>query len=246
MIINSTICSLGKLPVPNPEFGDMKLNIFPIKHLLAKLPEQFKLWQSALDSILKYVPYVEYADTHYVTIDSKFFATDDFLRREGVHADGNFCVDPNFKNATWGGTTATWGGASYNGYKVIKDWELPYDIEIPLGEYITSEKGGIFCASSEVGCKAWSGEFYGEIGSGGDFSSMSEQLTYDKEITFNKNQLYFMTSNTPHETLMNKKGQRRTFIRLTLNHEYPTNLILQNNRGLHGRHNTTPTCAAIM
>ena len=145
---------------------------------------------------------------------------------EGIHADGNFCVDPNFKLATWGGTTTTWGGAKYHPVlKVVKDWELPYDIEIPVGDYITEKKGGIFAVSTEIGCQGWQGEFYGIVGAEGDFTSMQNQLTNDKKVVFEKDTLYFMTSNTPHETLIIEKGKRRTFMRITLNHEYPNNLL---------------------
>lgn len=102
---------------------------------------------------------------------------------------------------------------------------MPYDIEIPIGDYITEKKGGIFCVSTEVGCQAWSGEFFGEVGAEGDFTSMSAQLTNDKKIVFEKDGLYFMTSNTPHETLMIDKGKRRTFMRVSLNHAYPNELL---------------------
>ena len=60
------------------------------------LPEGFKIWEDSFNEILKRIPLQEGANTHYVTIDTKFFTTDDFLRREGIHIDGNFCVDPYF------------------------------------------------------------------------------------------------------------------------------------------------------
>lgn len=93
----------------------MKLNLFPFenegKHV--QLPIGFQIWEDTLNEILKMIPLCDGANQHYVTIDSKFFSTADFLRREGVHADGNFCVDPNFKAATWAGSeTPTWGGAN--------------------------------------------------------------------------------------------------------------------------------------
>ena len=46
------------------------------------------------------------------------------------------------------------------------------------------------------------------------------------EVMFEANNLYFMTSNTPHETLTIPKGERRTFMRVTLDRRYPTNEIL--------------------
>ena len=230
MIHQTTIKQVGKINLPDPQFGDLKLSVMPFENngKRIKLPVGFELWEDALNEVVKQIPKCEGANTHYVTIDSRFFSKSDFLRREGIHADGNFCVDPNFKMATWGGTTTTetWGGAKFHPVlKVVKDWELPYDIEIPVGDYITEKKGGIFAISTEVGCQGWQGEFYGEVGAEGDFTSMQDQLTDDRKVVFEKDTLYFMTSNTPHETLLIEKGKRRTFMRITLNHEYPNDLL---------------------
>ena len=221
------IKKIGNLFIPDPQYGDLKLSVMPYdRSKKTKLPVGFELWQSVFDKINECIPLYKNANQHYVTIDSKYFSTAGFLRREGVHADGNFCVDPNFGQATWGGTTTTWGGSSYHPeLLVVKDWEMPYDIEFPVGDYISETKGGIFCVSSEVGCQGWEGDFYGDVGSEGDFSSMAQQLTEDKKVVFDKNALYFMTSNTPHETMWIDKGKRRTFMRITLNHEYPNRLI---------------------
>lgn len=230
MVHQTVIKQVGKINLPDPQFGDLKLSVMPFenngKRIL--LPIGFELWEDALNEVVKQIPQYEGANIHYVTIDSRFFSKPDFLRREGIHADGNFCVDPNFKMATWGGTTTTetWGGAKFHPVlKVVKDWELPYNIEIPVGDYITEKKGGIFAVSTEVGCQGWQGEFYGEVGAEGDFTSMQDQLTNEKKVVFEKGILYFMTSNTPHETLIIEKGKRRTFLRITLNHEYPNNLL---------------------
>lgn len=230
MVHQTTIKQVGKMNLPDPQFGDLKLSVMPFENngKRIKLPVGFELWENSLNEVVKQIPQCEGANTHYVTIDSRFFSKSDFLRREGIHADGNFCVDPNFKMAPWGGTTTTetWGGAKYHPVlKVVKDWELPYDIEIPIGDYITEKKGGIFAVSTEIGCQGWQGEFYGEVGAEGDFTSMQNQLTNDKKVVFEKDTLYFMTSNTPHETLIIEKGKRRTFMRITLNHEYPNNLL---------------------
>jgi len=102
---------------------------------------------------------------------------------------------------------------------------MPFPVEIPIGDYISDTKGGILCAATEEGCQAWQGEFKGDVGAEGDFSSMEEQLTEDKKTVLAADNLYFMTSNTPHETLPILKGHRRTLIRVTLHEEYPNELI---------------------
>lgn len=282
--------NLGKVILPDPSVGDFKLSVMPFENngKWVSLPDGFKQWEKSFNKILSHIPLQEGANTHYVTIDTKFFTTDEFLRREGVHMDGNFCVDPYFSNsiiekASWGGASpasswggakfkypeskASWGGASWGGakykkelelvestspkYRFVKksnnihslireskfeeksdnshvkmDWVLPYDIVIPISEYVSDKKGGILTVSTEVGCQAWDGDFYGEILSEGSFEKMTDQLTDDRKIIFEKNQLYFMTSNTPHETLLINKGKRRTFLRITLNHNYNNEKIL--------------------
>lgn len=281
----TTIKSLGEVNLPDPEFGDFKLSVMPFENdgEWVSLPEGFKIWEDSFNQVIKNIPLQEGANTHYVTIDTKFFTTDEFLRREGVHIDGNFCVDPNFRKmnettvedvldddylsdveaefkASWGGAEpkpswggaryededfkASWGGAeprpSWGGARareyqyeakadnshVKMDWVLPYkDVVIPIADYVSESKGGILTVSTEVGCQAWGGEFYGEILGEGSFENMKEQLTDDRKVVFEKNQLYFMSSNTPHETLMISKGKRRTFMRITLNHEYRNSAI---------------------
>lgn len=250
------IKKIDKLNLPDPQFGDMKLSVMPFEnnHTYIHLPKGFEMWEDALNKIARMIPLHEGANQHYITIDSKFFTKADFLRREGVHADGNFCVDPNFRNSTWGGTQPTWGGVepeeetretwggikpkeSWGGMNIVKlepkadnshvkmDWVLPYDLIIPVGDYISNTKGGIFCIATEFGCQGWSGEFFGEVGSEGDWGNMLDQLTDDRKTFFEKDTLYFMTSNTPHETLFIDKGKRRTLLRITLNHEYPNELL---------------------
>lgn len=268
MIIKSEIRNLGKMTLPDPQFGDQKLSVFPFEHTGARigLPNGYQMWEDALNDVMKNVPVLKdrNKNMHYVTIDSRFFIKDDFLRREGPHVDGNFCVDPVFsygidyvkavesgcvdiaKNikASWGGATPappprpswggslprpSWGGAKasykFGGWRVDMDWVLPYPIDIPFGEYISENKGGLLCVSTNPGCRAWDGEFYGEVGAEGDFTSMSDQLTDNRKTDFEAHTLYFMTSNTPHETTITKKGERRTLLRVTLNHEYPNKLL---------------------
>lgn len=314
----TSVKNLGEVILPDPNTGDFKLSVMPFENngSWVSLPEGFKQWEESFNEVLKYIPLQEGANTHYVTIDTKFFTTDEFLRREGVHIDGNFCVDPYFSSAiaekaSWGGSSyggsswggaryeepksswggaeprpswggaryeepkSSWGGAeprpswggatyeyelenelaefesvSYPKYSLVKgendvyslvresqfesypdnshvkmDWVLPYDITIPVSEYVSSSKGGILTVSTEVGCQAWSGDFYGEVMSEGSFEKMEDQLTDDKKVIFEKNQLYFMSSNTPHETLLISKGKRRTFLRITLNHNYQNEAI---------------------
>lgn len=294
-IHHTLIKEMCEIKLPDPEHGNLRLNVFPFENTgkYVSLPEGFKMWEKSFNEIISKIPLQEEANTHYVTINSEFFTTDDFLRREGVHMDGNFCVDPLFSSIsekkswggvspkeTWGGVSPkeSWGGVSFNDdeggeesdeekerreriaiqkkrnnkidglvddkdedvfYESIQylvkennshvkmDWVLPYNITIPIAQYVSEKKGGILTVSTEVGCQGWSGTFKGEVLSEGSYEAMSEQLTDDKKIIFEKNKLYFMSSNTPHETLKVGKGKRRTFLRITLNHNYLNEDILK-------------------
>ncbi len=302
-IHKTLIKKITEIKIPDTEHGDLKLSVFPFENTgeWVSLPEGFKIWEESFNEILKLIPLQEGCNTHYITIDSKFFTVDEFLRREGIHADGNFCVDPNFavnEKSTWGGASyadqevkSSWGGAKYDDVKsswggakfddtedtedtedreqeqeykaswggaspkptwggaslemkdgrysinrkfeakednshVKMDWVLPYKLVIPIGDYISEKKGGILTVSTEIGCQGWYGDFRGEVLSEGAYTEMEDQLTDDKKIIFEKDSLYFMTSNTPHETLLIKKGKRRSFMRITLNHNYQNECII--------------------
>lgn len=238
----AVVQSFGRFKIPDQEVGNLRLNVMPFKNGSAiRLPEGFRLWEDTLQELMSYVPLQEGADWHYVTINSEFFTEGAPLRREGVHMDGNFCVDPEFSYnrgrgviGAWSRTRPTWGGmyAKPGEYQekpdnshVIMDWELPYDIIIPIATYVSNEKGGILVVSSKMGCQAWEGSYEGNVGDGGSWESMETQLTDSKKVLVEENEIYFMSGVTPHETLDIEKGVRRTLMRVTLNHNYDNRLI---------------------
>ena len=214
---------LSKVELPNPPAGDIKLNVYPFIHDGSKiqLPYQFKQYEDVLNQIMKSVPIQKDAQEHYVTIDSKFFTEEDFLRREGVHIDGNFCADPYFEGTTWGGTGTTWGGTKTTpDLKIHTKFVNEQGLIPPIGTYVSDVLGGIITVSNEVGCQMWGGDFNGKVGDEGDFSSMEDQLTDDRKVILDKDEVWIMSSNTPHETLKIEQGKKRTFLRITLNHKY--------------------------
>ena len=234
---NAILQNLGNLYLPDQAIGNSRLNVMPFinsQHIV--LPEGFRQWENALQEVMRHVPLQEGANTHYVTLNSEFFTTDMPLRREGIHMDGNFCVDPEFSYnggrgviGSWAYQRPTWSGmVSGRGHyrempdnsHVEMDWVLPYDIVIPIATYVSNTKGGILTVSSKTGCQAWEGCYYGNVGDGGSWAEMEAQLTDGNKTVLAANKLYFMNSVTPHETLEIPKGARRTFLRVTLNHDY--------------------------
>jgi hypothetical protein len=184
--------SFGKISIPEQKVGNTRLNVFPFKHTeeYVTLSEPYKLWEETLNEILMYVPVQKNADIHYITINSEFFTENNYQRREGIHIDGNFVVDPEYidnKNnpvSTWGGMT--WGGICHNtkytseqpdNSHVKMDWVLPYDIVIPIGTYVDNNKGGIFIASSNTGTRYWEVNDKFDIAEAGDLSHEKEKKT---------------------------------------------------------------------
>lgn len=263
------IKNMGKMFIPDPDFGDLKLNLMPFVRNgnYVYLPPGFELWNNVANEMIRHIPIQDGNNQHYITIDSRFFPVEDTLRREGVHADGNFCVDPSFIyqdskefKATWGGNKPTWGGntpsyptqpkskpkrkskskPTWGGNKpkslveqpdnshVSMAFASPYNVVIPIAKYISGSKGGLLCASSLEGCRAWAGIFHGEVMEEGCWRKMEDQLPNNKKINFKSHRMYFMTSNTPHESLPIKMGSRRTLIRITLNHNYDNSVFFNN------------------
>jgi hypothetical protein len=221
--------NLGTIKVLNPMYGDIKLQMFPFNSKLPiLLPDGFKLWEKQINEFVKLIPYQEQAVTHYLTIDSKFFTEDGFLRREGIHIDGNFCVDPNFNGNSWP-APLTWSGVSIVDGNIIERHVSPYNLKIPIGEYVSETKGGFICASSYAGCDAWMGDIPNAVGDEGAYPEAL--LHHAKKITLKENNIYFLSSNTPHETTFIPKGTRRTLIRITLNHNYE-NYVFDKNENI--------------
>jgi len=245
--INAKIKSFGELTIPDQSVGNSMLNVMPFIHTgkYQTLPDMYKQWEPTFNKILAKIPLQEGANQHYITINSEFFTSSGTQRREGVHIDGNFCVDPNFVDtlgnfkASWGGVAPapieTWSGITptpgilteqADNSHVQMDWVLPYDVVIPISKYVSNDKGGLFIVSSNVGSKAYQGIMDVEVGPEGSLEHAKESLI--NPIYVPKHELIFLTSNTPHETLEISAGERRTFMRLTLNHNYNNNQILKN------------------
>lgn len=244
-VLTPRIKKLGKMMVPNQSIGNTRLNVMPFEQTgeWVELPIEYKLWEPVLNKILEKIPLQKGATQHYITINSEFFTESGTQRREGIHIDGNFCVDPTFVDRSnkpirsWGGIRPatpieTWGGLKIADLEEKADnshvemgWVLPYNITIPIAKYVSDTKGGLFIVSSNIGTRAWEHTYPANVGPQGSLEHMQDTFTKESSINVPANQLVFLTSNTPHETLGIQAGERRTFIRLTLNHAYDNTSI---------------------
>jgi hypothetical protein len=221
----SWVRDCGAISIPDPDFGDFKLNVYPVTHdgRAVTLPAGFDLWTETVRSLFALIP-VQPASAFYVTIDSRYFPEAGTLRREGVHIDGNFVADPTFSpKTTWGPAKPTWGGLLAvadrelpNNAHVRMGWKLPYEITIPVGRYVSGSLGGFLAATSWEGCHAWPGEDMGEVLSGGAL----EETPLTAPTLLPAHRAIFLSSNTPHASLEIPAGTRRTLIRITFDHRY--------------------------
>lgn len=240
--------NLGKINIPDQEVGTAILNVMPFIHdgTYIKLPLEYKKWEPLLNEMMSKVPVQKDAKTHYITIDSEFFTESrEAQRRPGIHIDGNFCVDPNFKSPKgqvekcWSDiepVQPSWSGIEPKDDQVYKskpdnshvkmDWVLPFNIVIPVAKYVSSDKGGILIASSNVGTTYWDEHIDGHVGPAGDCSHLTDKLKKSNSKHIPANELFFMSSNTPHDSIKVEKGIRRTFLRITLNHDYNNQAII--------------------
>lgn len=238
--MKSHVKSMGRCFINEPMFGDLILNLFPIRKWRKNkvLPIEFSNFQLPVNRIMDLIPHDPQSDNnHFVTIDSKFFTREETLRRPGIHIDGNFCGDPTFSYATWGGTTTTWGGTTTEPnpdrgineqpkWIVKTNWVSPYGITPPLGTYVSDKLGGFLCVSTYEGCRVFPDDLVLEVGNEGDLEHHRKLLSKSKNFVLKPGVLYFLSSNTPHESLPIPQGIRRTLIRVTLSHDYNNRLIL--------------------
>lgn len=163
--------------------------------------------------------------------------------------DGNFCGDYDFSHhesteplATWGGSPKdprpTWGGddtgiiamkreVQADGSHVRMGFRPEYDYPIPLGKYISPHLGGFLSASSRNGCIAYPGSYEGDVRAGGDIEHLRDQMDIDKAKSLGQDQMWFMTSNCPHETIELSAGVRRTLVRITLPYDYDNRVMFK-------------------
>ena len=236
-IHNCRVRDFGSIDIPEMEYGDLRLQVFPITHgESVKLPGPFSLWNETADTILNRVPVQDGARKAFVTVDSRWFPVPERLRREGIHMDGNFCADPTFRREER--TLYGWGGGGWSGLRAVKDHEepdnshveigfrVPYNLGvIPIGKYVSDNLGATIVATTYEGCEVWPGTYSGNVGEGGDWSEMVNQLGVAQNVPAYR--MFAMSSNTPHQSMITPAGVRRTLIRVTMPHNWNNESIFQ-------------------
>lgn len=190
-----------------PEFKERKLYMHKTKMNEIILPDSFKDYESAIESVLSKVS--DRNNVCYITIDEKQIKGQTH-RRGGVHVDFNW--DENLNGHGNGGHStrpkkAMSGGWDNRGNGGWTKKEI--------------EGGGMLLVSNYEGCKVWKGKFDGEIGEGGcckniDLSTLQSEIMPSGEV-------YYLNALGIHESIIIDKEVNRSLIRINFHPEYKFN-----------------------
>ena len=190
MYINSIARPLA--PIQLPDF-DGHLSMIPFNlQTLTGLPTEF------ISLVKQMTQHLSLSGIGYFTIHGKTLQRGETLRRPGAHTDGNY--EP-----------CSWGKGGGSGWKVGENGPA-VDTQYHQDSYLTP-LGGIILASNFEACDGWLGQFQGNIGVGGDCSSIP--LTHSK-FQLAKNTIYYGNNHFIHESLPMSDDIHRVLARITL------------------------------
>lgn len=180
------------------------------------LPASIAHWQATVDSMLEGV------DTDgpiYLMVDQKVLRAGDLHRRPGVHVDGYW--HPAIQ-AHGGGHKLTAHGSvppppghqpeprRHGAISAKGRWGVPSD----WSHADFSEPEAIILASNVQACRAYSGEYHGKPGDGGDFSHLDTHGLIRTDLS--PGVVYAGNVCMLHETLPVMQDCARTLVRLNV------------------------------
>ncbi len=168
------------------------------------LPSSLNHWQETVDAMLEGI---ETAEPIYFMADQSVVVKGETQRRPGVHVDGYWCPT----------LSAHRGGGSHGGHRPIPSHrgQGGHGGSHMSGAWDTidfSEPEALLLASNVTACRAFVGDYSGEIKEGGDASSID--LSDLRVVHMQRNVTYCGTVATLHESLPVVADSRRTLVRL--------------------------------
>ncbi len=133
----------------------------------------------------------------HMTVDEKIVPAGMSQRRPRPHVDGVFM--PSKPNPHRGGALGSWGGGGW----------LHTCNDIGAGPV---RRMAVIVAASEVGCRAWRGEFDAEPKKDGDLS----HLQLDAGEVLPANVGFLLSPDCVHESMLMPRETKRTFLRIAL------------------------------
>jgi hypothetical protein len=213
-----------------PEFKGGLLYMHKTKMDNIILPKEYKRYTETFEQMLKNVK--DRNSVCYITIDEKTVCNDTH-RRGGIHVDFNWFEnlkghsghkrydaimgshnDGNSGNGGHNGGSN--GGHNGGGNSNGNHGGSPPSTHCSLSEF--NKNGGMLLVSNHSACKVYKGLYDGEIGEGGDCSSI-DISTLKSEI-MKPNDVYFINALGIHEPLVIKERVNRSLIRVNFHPDY--------------------------
>lgn len=181
------------------EIGTVKFPAFMAERVhmqefteLGGLPNHLARWQSAVDAMLSSVSGIDPEDKIFITIDQGVVEKNTTHRRGGIHIEGYW-------------------SAEISCHTGIRDEGAAVE---PWSEQALSHPEITIIASDVSGCRAFVGEYSGEILEGGDCSKIDTSSL--KQIVMEPGKVYAGNVTMLHESIPVRQDCRRTVVRLSI------------------------------
>lgn len=205
-----------------PEFQARNLYMHKMQMDEVSLPKEFKDFEEAIYLTLSKVENKN--NVCYITIDEKHIKNDTH-RRGGVHCDFNWYE--NILSHAGDGPIATHSDRltlqGKHGEPIPSHSNRLHQLSGQHGgstHKFTDDEilGGMLLVSNYEGCKVWKGEINGNIGNGGDCSSINLE-NLDNEI-MPAGYVYFLNALGIHESIKIEGECQRSLIRINFHPNY--------------------------
>ena len=200
-------------PISFPEPSELNINMMPFvmgyKFESCFLPEYLKSYWATLIQRCP-IGKSDFGKVGYLTIHESFVDQNTSQRRPGIHTEspGRLLLHEKGEQGNEKIRITEGQGSSCTNRRCWSFWGR--------GKVGVSQlEGGIFMASTaDNSCRIWNCQIMEDdlIGELGDIEHLREFLPYSEVM--NKNQLYWLTDRTPHESLPLEQGAYRQFFRL--------------------------------
>lgn len=203
-----------------PKFSGIRILIMPY-HLhdpAGSLPEYLQGWVPVVESIGRMMPVHE--GIAYLTIDEAEVLPGETHRRPGIHVDG---VGPDRTSCAswsssggdkWASPPKTDGDKKKK--KKKKKKKVPRTKKTNL--YLN---GGMYLASSHIGCQGWDQVFDGYPEADGDCVHLAPQCQEESKIIMQPGGVYWCGHLAVHEALPMVEKTKRQFVRISMPSDLP-------------------------
>lgn len=173
------------------------------------LPAALARWQPIVNSMLDGV---ETTLPIYLMVDQGMVKAGDTHRRPGVHVDGYW--NPGKGKHGWRNRIGAHGGSGHGQHRRDRGYSGGHGSRPPTHLRKGYGEEALFLATDVSACRAYSGEWEGMAGEGGDCSHINVSALH--QVMFESNKVYAGNVAMLHESLPVKADTLRTVVRLNV------------------------------